>query len=336
MRSLSIVSSPLQLINAIEAIQHFKTQDNSLVIVYYSNDSFQSVQQLKTLISFYPWSMVYEVGGEKKGSKFLEYLKLLFNFKKQSYDYCFVGHFGHFQMNSLANLHVQHIYCIDDGVATLFYHTTLLNPSVVVKKKWSQKVKDIRFKFFGFKVHMNKDRINYFTMFNLKPLHKELIIKNDFKYIKKYQKLQQSIDPHLVYFLGQPLVDVQFMNLEVYIEYIKAIKKYFREKDMKIMYIPHRKETLLDELKVLEDDFFYIQPLSEGIELFLIKAYVIPAIVVSFVSTALFTLSKLFDSIMVQAIQIDTQCLLRNAENWDHFYEMAREDGIDLIEITSL
>lgn len=85
MKNLFIVRSPLQIINAIEAVHNFNLTDNTLVLIH--NRSITNTEQMKDLLNLIKWEEIIHVE-ESYGSKFFKYISLIKQLKKRDITIC--------------------------------------------------------------------------------------------------------------------------------------------------------------------------------------------------------------------------------------------------------
>lgn len=329
-KNLYVVSSPFQCVSAIEARTQLGLDNNILVVIYYSKDGKENYLQMREIFGLLKWENVVEIGLGVKNSKFFEYINIIKKLKKYKYDNVFIGHFSQFQTILLSNLSINNIYSIDDGVITLRLHKEELNPYLNSKIKFLKKIKMLRYSLLLLKTKFDKSRINYFTMFDIKPYYGEKIIKNEFMFMREHSldKKQSS----LVYFLGQPLYEVGILKKDDYFEYIKCIKEYYKHQRITVVYIPHRREQETQSLKVLEDDYFKLKKLSTAVEVYLFKHDWLPKEVCSFVSTGLISLQNIFN-MQTKAFYIRKEFLQKNHDSIEKLYDELKDSGVEIVDI---
>ena len=190
LKNLFIARSPLQLLNAIEAKEHFHTAHSILLLIYDSN-SVNSVQMesLSTLSSFNE-VIHFDNARSSKLLKLAHQYRLIKRLQTSDYDYVFSGDYGTINQIVVANLHLNTLYLLDDGTMTLVTHKTKLNPNHPIK--WNKKFKLLRYKLFGLKTkHIHT--VHLFTGFTLQPHASEKIVINNYNFLKKtYLKTAQK------------------------------------------------------------------------------------------------------------------------------------------------
>lgn len=275
--NIFMVTSPLQLMNAIEAIEHFKTHKNILVILYMER---KSLSQIKKLIDFIDWEMIKYIPLPKSNRDRLFFAKTVHDrlkeIKKREVNSIFVGDYKSAHLNHVVNFFkTQKIYLLDDGLAQLNYHHEMRNETYKVK------IRSMIYKLLFYKL----DVIDYtfFTIFNIPN---EKVIKNNYDFFKK--NIQSKEIKNSVYFIGQPLVELEIMSVENHKKELVKIINFYKAKDF--IYVLHRRENEehIQQL-ALELDFEY-KVFDTLIELEMINALFIPSDFATFFSTAIVTL----------------------------------------------
>jgi hypothetical protein len=330
-KNLYLVSSPFQCISAIEAKKQLNLNNNVLVVIYYLKDGNSVISQIRDTLSVTQWDEIIEIGIEKKKSKFSEYISAIKKLKKESFKNLLAGDFGQFSAILMANLKIENIYAIDDGIGTMKWHENELNPNLENYVKFSKKIKMLRYLLFGLKTSYDKKKINYFTMFDLRPYYGEKIIKNEFTFMRDYV-LSKKQNNGVVYFLGQALLEDKWVKNKDYIQFLKFIKNYFVLQNIKIVYIPHRREKNLKDLDCLIDENFEIKSLSLPVELYLFSVDKFPFAVCSFMSTALYSIQKIF-AIKTMAFYINQKDILENHDDIENRYNELKSSGVEIVEL---
>lgn len=313
--SISIISSPLQLLNAVEAVHHFKTNHNILVLIFNSELNSTDHAQKLNLLNEENWSEViyYDMGKISKKKRFFEQVKLIKKLKQDSYDYLLAGDFGTIQQALMANLSIDNIYLLDDGTATIVTYEKLKNKDFFKNFTLSAKMKLLRYLLAGLQYKIKQD-IDFFTIYNLQALPHLQVVQHDFSYLKQ-NRLKMCKNSKNIYILGQNLVEVGWISEENYLKYVQGIIKMIMEQyDGKIIYKPHRSEIITKAYDNLINERFSIDDdISQGpIEVSLIDNNIYPAIIISFFSSALFSLDKIFTDTIIYSIKIKKEDLSVN------------------------
>ncbi len=301
MQSIFIVKSPLQLMNAIEAKEHFKTEHNLLVLM---NANATNDKQMQTVLALSEWDEIVTYAPKNRNSTLLAQVALVHRLQRRgAYRYLFTGDYGTFNQVLMANLQVGEYYLIDDGTKSIEIHKALLDPS---KRGLSKKLKLLRYTLFGLKSAFTKP-LNFFTCYDLAPVAEEQIVPNDYAYLQSKFTPQEQTDD-VIYLLGQN-IDNKWMKAGRYIEYLKRIKVYYTGST--IIYMPHRHEIISDELKALFDDRFVLQHNDIPIEIYFLAKNTYPNHIISFTSSALFNLEKIYAKAQIDAVVIHQEDLIK-------------------------
>jgi len=305
-KNIFIVRSPLQIINAIEAREHFKLQ-NTVLVMMLDKAECLNADQMRDALKISAWDEVISYQPQQKASSLSEQVQLIKRLKKDEYDYMFSGDFGTVNKIMMANLNAKEIFLIDDGTATIVIHQKLFEKQSAPLRK---KAKLLRYRLFGLKSRI-KNTINFFTCYDLKSIKDEQIVENSYQYMQK-KYLKELEQDNKTYVLGQNLTQVKFMDDKTYVSYVKKIISHYSGE---IIYIPHRTEIISESLRGLFNERFKLQMTEGPIELVFLKDAIYPSRVISFVSSALFTLNKIFSKAEVNAIKIDENDLKLGQEN---------------------
>ena len=322
--NLYVIASPLQLINAQEAVKKFSLNKNILVIIDTAgkNNTLQVNKVLKK--SFF--QDIIRIESSKK-SRFFIYVKLIKQLQKKSYNKVFLGNFGSINHMIASNVNLKKLYLIDDGTITISIYEGLI-------KRFQTKfnMKKIRFYLFGLTTEL-KHTLNYFTVFRLPAKENVEILHNDYSYLKKEYSIKDfEKDKKIVYFLGQPLVENSLITKENYSKYMQEVIQYF--KGNKIIYIPHRSEIFTDKIDSFVNENFVIQQSTIPVELLFLEDKVAPSIVSSFVSTALFTMEEIFhEKTEVISFKVEESDFLKDTEIYSTYYKYLEKTSVRMVQL---
>ena len=151
--NLFLITSPLQLINAIEAKSHFKLTSNILVVIFTEHQS-KNKNQISRLINEDEWDHVIRFDQRLKNTKttFLRQIKLVKLLQKKSYNMLFCGDFSSINKMIIANVKKKKVYLMDDGAVTINRHLNELGGKNSTQKiPLKRKIRQWRFNLFGLK-----------------------------------------------------------------------------------------------------------------------------------------------------------------------------------------
>lgn len=318
--NLFIIRSPLQLINSLEAIEYFKLENNILVLIY--NNTANNNTQMDNLISMYNWKEVIRVNEKQKRSKYLEYIKFVKKLKTKNYNFFFFSNLGSIHKLLLANIKRERTVYLDDGVETITRYNNVFLPNKLNKIKFRQ----IRFLLAGLKIKI-EDNIDLFTYFDFEPFRNSKIIKNNLENFQKRYLNDATMDDN-IYLLGQPLVTTNLLQKSDYFTYLDLV---INSTQKRIIYIPHRTEVISKELSSYISNTFEIRDINMPIELYFLENKIYPLAIVSFMTTAFFTLKKLYNKTNFSYIYIPHDKILERHSDVENAYKF-----IEQLEISKL
>ena len=293
LNNLFIVGTPLQLLNAIEAAEHFILENNILVIVHRSLEANRA--QIDAIRDLYEWAEIIDIE-YSKNSSMLKYVNLVKDLKQHTYKYIFIPKLEVVPKVVIPNVTKEKVFLLDDGIMTV----SIYENSIKAGKLNKYNFKEIRFLFFGLKIKI-KDKINLFTYFDLEPVNGIEIVKNELKFLKKTYLEGADIDGSNIYFLGHP--SSRYIDDE---KYIKSLHKLIANSNKKIIYIPHRGESeeMKNILHSINNSQFSIVDINMPVELYFLENKIYPSQVIAYYSTALVTLSIIYKDCKISFIPI--------------------------------
>lgn len=295
LKNLFIVGTPLQVINAIEALKHFKLENNILVIVHRSLEA--NKVQMDALKGSYKWEEIIDIEYSRHSSM-LKYVNLVKYLKKYTFKYVFISKLEVVPKVVIPNIKKEKVFLLDDGALTITIYEKQIKPNKINKYNF----KELRFLFFGLKIKI-KDKINLFSYYDLTPVNGIEVVKNELNFLKESHLKNAKKDDETIYFIGQPIYDL--IGVDTYIENLeKIIKKNNNNK--KIIYIPHRVENkeILSRLTSICNSFFTIREIGMPVELYFLQNCIYPSHVISYYSTALTTVALIYSECEVNPIKI--------------------------------
>ncbi len=301
-KAFVFIESPFQLLCAYEAVNFFDVDYDLYVRL---NRYELNNHQVKNIIEELGMNNVYYIDLPVKKDIFtkLKMLKFLIKNKLQNYDYYILGDYLSNLMKQFVKINSNDkIILLDDGVATY---------------KIQRELKEIPLP------------LTLFSMFKIENFNNQKIYVNKFENLKK---LYPTVDRSHDIFIGAQLVDLDILSLSVYIDIVKlAINN---SKENKVIYFPHRRTSkeVLKELSAIEN--LEIAFPDTAIEFYLLKAGIKPKNIYSILSTALFSLSIIFEEANVIAYKPEFNKNERE-EDIEKLYEMIAHDKnpINLISL---
>ena len=269
MKNLYIIESPLQLLNAYEAINTFSAKKHVLLIRL-SNNPYGDKQILDTIsklkIQDVAEIKTVKIKVENRGLRDLFTLLLLkFKFLFHSYQKVFIGEYESRFMQFIIPF-TENTILLDDGSKTLN-----------TQKQFTE-----------------TNCYDWFTLFDIKPLNGQNIYKNNFIFLNKFITTRTSSKKNTVLFIGSNLSEDGVISEQYNLELIQKIAKKYSE--YQIQYIAHRRESdaKLDRINSISN--ITTVRLKFPIELLSIYSELQPNYMISFYSTALITLKKIYQA----------------------------------------
>lgn len=299
--NLFVVESPFQLISAIEASYAHPSSENLLIVKYRPSVSNKiNNDQLDRLLKLKKWDRLIKI--KHPTSYFISDIKLLSNIKKISnVDLVFIGEIRSWYMRQYCNiLKNKGCYLLDDGTATITMQDIVIkNQSYYMLKSFKFKIKLLLnyliLLFFFRRFYRLNSRINLFTCFNIeKCFPGQIIEKHNFSYLKKVSS-EKRILPRTAYFFGGVEDSENILPEEILFNELAKVKKYYDSNGISLIYIPHRRENAQKIRKIKKEIGCKILYFVNPAEVEFIFMHEIPEYISSFCSTALYTVSLMFD-----------------------------------------
>lgn len=271
--NLYIVESPLQLLCAYEAIHSNKSEPYELLI----RQTGRGMNDKHLISCANKLELAYKVFVLHTDNVYIGLLRNFFlwislYFKK--YEKVYLGSIYSSALNLIKSiLKTKEFIYLDDGAATLRAQKDILTHK--------------------------RDKVTWFTFFELESAENQIIIKHNFSNIRK--KILKK-NKKGVFFIGQPVEAMVDVSKEQYRQIVLGVAKKYSGSG-RLFYIPHRVENLenLEGIDNLEIIF-----LDMPVELhFLLESENLPEKVYSFYSSALITINCMFEGVNCSAIRIN-------------------------------
>lgn len=304
-----INSNQLQLFDVEEAVQKFNLKRDDTVIIVRRSLGLHSkigIKGEKDLRKFYNWKKVELISPQKTlrmltiGLSFLKYtldqkyysnsvLGIFNNYGEPKN--LFFGNYKNEGMLDIANRyeHKANIIFLDEGNTTIKY---LKNRN----KHLSKKIKDkflssntVKRVFFNIKNNHPKGEVSFFTVYGGESTPHTDVIHNNYENNKvNLINQKEFLDKNI--FIGSIMVEFNLIEINVYIELLKSIKDNYGD----FIYYAHPKEKDKDLKYYSEELDLEIKRLDEPIELHFISKENVESTILTFQSSAIINLSKIF------------------------------------------
>lgn len=294
------VSSPFQILCAIEAIYHYKISQYKFILGT-TNDirdkqMFELLKQLKiNYESFY-------LNGLTNKARIIITLKSYLKNNKAIYKQAFIGDYFtlDFYIHSLLLLKRKaNIIYLDDGTSTIAILNGQIQTNLIFKIK-----KAIIFLNFFLK-GINSFRY-YFTLFSDIKSEQFTCFENKFSFVK--EKIHNS-SPTNIYFIGTNVNRYcEVFNIKL-IDFTSKLKEIFNDlkqksQGNKIIYIPHGRDSNDNISELCLTYGIEYKRLNVAVEFYMLRENINPKYIYGFTSTALFNLKKMYPDTFVFNIRI--------------------------------
>lgn len=364
--NLFVLETPYQLLNAIEAIHALQLNNNHLILIGYKNgyqDRFlpliKSVDWVRVSfpsVLIEPKARVLKLLGSLANPWYCRYLcfKRMRTLAKLSRsikhaDKIFLGHYWaeeKWYMRHIANT-IKHdtLYLLDDGTDTIDI-SERRNRIKVGRQQMSWEKNDCResvFKRLVRSVRTNywtgnvteASSITFFTIYEIDIRNGDLLIRNNYDFLRSLAPVQQVHRPDAVFFIGQCIVDDGCFDGSVYLNLLSRVREYFAGK--MLVYVPHPRESAAWVARIRKHLQCDLWSPSSVIEYDLIVQGVKPAAVAGFQSSALITLARLMDpGVEIISFHIDPGHWTRWRENVVATYNYLKAKAQPRVALVSL
>jgi hypothetical protein len=266
-KKVIFVNTPLQFLNVLE-LENIQLNREATTerFVFVTNSTKNDLVKIREIKNFYnlEYYHIYNVNFFLTKVFLIILLKIreVSNYKIY---FLIIGNYTNVFLKRFLNVS-KIIYVVDDG--TNFFDK---NDKKIFKKK----------------------NVFFFTFINYKIFKKyklQNVVKNNFLLIKSKLNIKKKNKNNEILILGSPYVEGEIISLQQYNKYLLLLKNKY--KNNKIYYFAHPKENL-ENLKKYENNFILIKS-HLPIELFLVLRQYRFSRIISFNSTALITLRRIF------------------------------------------
>lgn len=320
--SLFVVSTPLQILNALEAIKEFEIEDYRFLIPFFENETRN--QQVFFMLDYY--SLPYEKYDIRKYGKIKMLADLLNSSKQNKYDRVFIGQYVDIRGKMAAFPYLKkqkgcYVY-LDDGAQSYF----------VLRGISFLNVKDFLLnKAFSLYARFCKCNVSNFFFTSYYDVDtKKLIYPNKFHFLSRNVGFA-DVSPY-IYFVGT--------NSDVYCkvrgfttsQYYEMVDKVFNDirnifPEKQILYIPHGRDKNILIIDYCKQYNIIYKRLDQSIESYLIANSIIPLAIIGFTSSALINIRRIMPQTRVINYSISSGSGLNNIyKELDSYYE---KNGIE-------
>jgi len=336
MNNIFIISSPLQLVNAIEAKNFFQL-NNSILVIIYSSNKLSNTQIDNILEKWNVWDKIIKFKRYSVGLNFPIHLIKIKKLLRQKYNYTFIGDYSPaipriFAQNVISNNN----FLIDDGVATINIVKDYISNGIYKNYVYSKLTDPIRIlltKLLLLKTKFSTP-LHLFSCFNVPPHKNQLLVKNEYHFLKTILNSSNiKTDDENVYFLGAKYVEQKIMNVNTYIDKLLKVKEFYKDKNF--IYVAHRGEKD-GKLTFLKNNYNinYVR-FNNIVEIEFILKNVYPMHIGGFASSALMSIKSIYKKTSITSFKIPDNLILKQTyrNDFKNIYQNFFESNIKIIEI---
>lgn len=301
---LFIISSPLQLINALEARNTLCCDDAECDLIIGLSSEQTNNWQVEVLLGLRIWRNIFRIRAYGVGQPY-SLRKLVCQLAIAGpYQQVFIGEPYSFFYRSLAETIglSNNIVYLDDGFSTL---ELLKNKSTTIKPRFA-KVKSIISGAFNLTPNFEisdkffsafPDAFSGQATFNLIGVNRYSWIRTQIGHSMHALETQNTI-----FILGENLCESNLVSKNTYRKIIEKAASLF--KNNKIAYIPHRRESFKKVVRLCDDLGMKRLSMETGVEAGFYIAGITPSKVISLQSTALATLPIIYPKSQIYVLTL--------------------------------
>ncbi|MEZ5343607.1 MAG: hypothetical protein R2706_19880 [Acidimicrobiales bacterium] len=234
-----------------------------------------------------PWANLVD-GGPRNKVAVVRRSRLVHRLASEPSDQLFIGDYRSPFMQHLA-LRQPHdyVWLLDDGLGTIETWRRRTDPQAAVTRaapSWLRQVLSAKLLRLE---SGDVERLRYFTFFNLTPSETELVTVNRLAWLRG--RLPAGPPDERTLFLGSPFVEIGKMTEDHYVSLLASVAAQRGAID----YRPHRRENPHKLARLAQIDHLTVVDASGTIELVLTQQPTLPKQVLSFASSATYSIYKL-------------------------------------------
>lgn len=317
-----VASTPLQLISCAEARARYESGSKSVLIMA-RPDNLVTEKQMEYLIDHLGWKGA-EILFLKKSTFYLRLGFVFRHLRRLNVSRLFIGNKSSWihEVFYLGLLWDELIF-VDDGLATVKYYHALHGEGLVSRISWKKRH---FLSLLGVPLHgRTRESAAFFTCFPLASTDRVKVETHDFLVFRRSFKspIAKKEGAPLVGFLGQPFGGK---------ERLKQLKRQVRHvverhPESYIVYFMHRKEDRKALVEALKEYPVEIREAGNPIEVEVALSGASYIAFYSFISTALYTLKKIFPEMRV--FQIDDPAMGQQVAYYNEIVRMLSDAGVE-------
>lgn len=281
--ALFVISSPLQLINAVEARDRFHANKHTtLLFIFKKSIDIKQIQPILddnwSQVNYFRWSKLTRLFYPLLLARLLKTLPQVAR--------VYLGYPFNIRAH-LANSCLADSWLLDDGTFTLW-----VNDQLGETKSELWKSRSLADYVFGRRVSTDYlKRITFFTCYDIAPKQGQTVVHNDFRCLKTRISADVPAADEIL-FIGTPVEKNLVENTEAFIALMQQVKSFYGNK--KVKYAAHRYEDVAARQSQLSSLGIDVVQFDTSLEVAFFKADSRPAEIASFTSSALSNLHQIY------------------------------------------
>jgi len=319
MKSIAIITTPLQLLNLSEYLFHFPIDNLEIIALLKRDNSLKQIEQISAHLDL----KIKTIAFFDKGLHFLKLRSI--SKTNKTVDRLILGQFFSDPLIYFSNkVNYRELIILDDGLANVHVKDAVENRTSVIKQN---NLKKLIKAILGINTNFPHE-VTLFTLFDITSSKRVKVIKNSLAQTKLNIGLKSLSDEVLI--IGQPFIETGEVEKQSYLKLLQDIANENSSCE-KIIYLSHRRErdNTLDEVRKIPK--LEVVQSAYNFELYLSLRSLLPQKIVGFSSTALIT-SKLLTGnnkeIEITSYKLPPNLILQNKEKIYSCYTQIEQTGV--------
>ena len=354
--NLFLISTPLQLVNVLEAKRELKISDESSVAIFLTYSS--NLISIQKIIDRSQWKEIYFIDDDIESLRKHEenfrtrrlwpvLKKAVANYQKikslikqfREVDALVVGYYlGLENLHIMNNIRYNSLYLLDDGIATIEINERRKKNISFLQHQSTEFYLKAWFKKYilGYDIK-HPESVTFFTIYDIEVSPRDRLIKHNYREAKKQIKgLEKTND---VFLLGQPLSEIhpEIVSEATYFDYLLQVQEMWPHNSL--VYIPHRDEAS-DKISRIENNLnIKVQRIELPIELFLLNQEKKPSLLAGFITSALPNCKEIFGNeleivaIRISSDKVVSKPMVSMIENTYTYFEKISDKSFKIISL---
>lgn len=281
--ALFVISSPLQLINAVEARDRFHAGAHTTLLFIFKKSI--DIKQIQPILDQH-WSQVHYFRWRKISRLFYPLMLARLLKTPPNVGRVYLGYPFNIRAH-LANTCQTETWLLDDGTFTLWVNDQLAE---IKSELW--KSRSLADYVFGRRVSTSYlKQTTFFTCYDIAPKQGQPVVHNDFRCLKSRISADVPVADEIL-FIGTPVEKNLVENTSAFLTLMRQVKSFYGSK--RVVYAAHRYEDVASRTQQLAALGVDVVQFDTSLEVAFFNAASRPAEIASFTSSALSNLHQIY------------------------------------------